>query len=192
MLWVYYQSAFYHKKRWSSMKWIKSILFFIVAYLLFTGGKYFYMQPNVSGGELAHDFSINENLKLSDFKGKYVLLDFWGSWCGPCMADVPKLKALHQQFDTQQFSDASDFEIIGVAVESKERNWQRAMDRLQLPWKHQVLDLATNLRFFDSPIANSYGVKEVPTKFLISPQGEIIAVNMPFGEMENFLSEKLK
>lgn len=173
------------------MKWIKSILYFLAAYLLFSGGKYLYMQPNLSGGEMAHDFSINKNLKLSDFKGKYVLLDFWGSWCGPCMADVPKLKSLHQQFDTQKFKDAEDFEIIGVAVESKERNWQKALNRLELPWQHQVLDLATNLRFFDSPIANSYGVKEVPTKFFISPKGEIIGVNMPFGEMEDFLTEKL-
>lgn len=174
------------------MKRFRWLIFPVLLYLGFVGGKYLYMQPNVSDGEMAHDFAINDELKLSNFKGKYVLLDFWGSWCGPCMADVPKLKALHQQFDTQQFTDASDFEIIGVAVESKERNWQRAMDRLQLPWKHQVLDLATNLRFFDSPIANSYGVKEVPTKFLISPKGEIIGVNMPFGEMENLLSEKLK
>ena len=68
---------------------------------------------------------------------------------------------------------------------------ERAIDKYDLDWKYQVLDLSTSLRFFNSPIAAAYGVKEVPTKYLIDPNGVIIGVNLPFLEIEKILDDKL-
>ena len=150
------------------------------------------MMPKLSAGEMASDFAISEQRKLSDLQGNYVLLDFWGSWCGPCIASVPNLKTLYQKYNGKQFKNATNFEIVGIAVEQKEKYWKAALNRLNVPWKYNVVDLATSLRFFDSPIANQYGVKEVPTKFLISPAGEIIGVNISFEEIDEILQSNLK
>lgn len=174
------------------MKFIKFLVTVVLVYGAVQVGKHLYMQPNFSSGETATDFQINESTKLSDLKGNYVLLDFWGSWCGPCIAEFPKLKGLYAQYHDKQFTNASNFEIVGVAVETSEQRWTTALKRFNLNWPLQKMDKATSLRFFDSPIAKEYGVKEVPTKCLIDPQGNIIAVNPPFEEIVALLDSKLK
>lgn len=174
------------------MKILKFLLAIVLIYGAVQVGQYIYKMPKFSEGEVAADFTIRDDLKLSDLKGNYVVLDFWGSWCGPCIGEFPKLKQLYANYNGKQFTDASNFEIVGVAVETNERRWRAALERFNLVWPHQTMDKATSLRFFDSPIAASYGVKEVPTKFLIDPEGNIIAVNPPFEEIEKLLSSKLK
>ena len=174
------------------MKLLKTLLAVVLIYGAIQAGKSIYMMPKFSTGEVATDFTIRDNLKLSDLKGNYVLLDFWGSWCGPCIHEFPKLRELYGKYNGKQFTDASNFEIVGIAVETNERRWRAALERFDLVWPHQAMDKATSLRFFDSPIAASYGVKEVPTKYLIDPQGNIIGVNPPFQEIEKLLSSKLK
>jgi len=174
------------------MKLLKTLLAIVFIYGAVQVGQYLYKMPKFSEGEVATDFTIKDNLKLSDLKGNYVLLDFWGSWCGPCIREFPKLKELYSKYNGKQFTDASNFEIVGIAVETNERRWRAALERFELVWPHQAMDQATSLRFFDSPIANSYGVKEVPTKYLIDPQGNIIGVNPPFQEIEKLLSSKMK
>ena len=161
------------------MKILKYLVVFVLVYGVVQGAKYLYFKPNFSSGELAADFSINESLKLSDLKGDYVLLDFWGSWCGPCIGEFPKVSELYQNYHGKKFESGGDFEVIGVAVETNEKRWQKAIDKFGLPWQYQVMDKATSLRFFDSPIADEYGVNEVPTKFLIDPNGNIVDANAP-------------
>ena len=174
------------------MKFVKFLATVAFVYGVVEVGKYFYMKPNFSSGEVAADFQINETTKLSDLKGNYVLLDFWGSWCGPCIMEFPKLKELYGTYNGKQFTNASNFEIVGVAVETNERRWQTALKKFNLSWPLQKMDKATSLRFFDSPVADIYGVKEVPTKYLIDPEGNIIAVNPPFEEIAALLDSKLK
>lgn len=154
-------------------------------------GTYLYKKPKFVNGETVPEFALNEKEKISDLQGKYVLLDFWGSWCGPCIAEFDNVRALYDQFKGKTFSDADGFEVVGIAVETNRARWERAKQKYNLNWKYQVLDLATNLRFFNSPIAADYGVKEVPTKYLLNPDGVIIGVNLPFEEMEKRLNDKL-
>jgi len=168
------------------MPWIIPVL--IAGFLI---GKYIYKKPKFVNGETIPEFGLNESEQISDLQGKYVLIDFWGSWCGPCIAEFGDMRQLYADYHGKQFEDASDFEIVGVAVEDNAERWKRAKEKYKLDWKYQVLDLSTSLRFFNGPIASDYGVKEVPTKYLISPDGVIIGVNLPFEEIRVRLDAKL-
>lgn len=172
---------------------MKKIFPWIVPVLIagFFIGKYIYMKPKFVNGETIPEFSLNETEKISDLQGKYVLIDFWGSWCGPCISEFGAVKSLYDKYNGKKFVDADDFEIVGVAVEDNAKRWERALKKYDLAWKYQVLDLSSSLRFFNGPIATEYGVKEVPTKYLISPEGVIIGVNLPFEEIEKRLNSKL-
>jgi len=177
-------------------KILKNSTFVILAiFVLAMVGRHFYMQPNVNDGELAPDFESTllsgESFKLSDLRGNYVLLDFWGSWCGPCIADNPKLKTLYGKYNGKKFKGAKGFEIVGVAVESNAARWPKAVKRFGLTWPYQILDEATSLRFFDSKLAKLYGVADLPAKFLIDPNGNTIGVNQPVEEIAAFLEGEL-
>lgn len=175
---------------------VNLLIILVVAAGLFAVGKHFYMKPGINDGEKAPDFVAvsHENLgfKLSDLKGKYILLDFWGSWCGPCIAESPALIALHEKYGAARFKEAEGFAIVSVAIEKDRQRWAAAIERLGHTWPYQAIDPVSNLRFFDSPIANDYGVKQLPTKFLLDENRKIIAVNMPLEEVDSFLAERLQ
>ncbi|MEK7257037.1 MAG: TlpA disulfide reductase family protein, partial [Bacteroidota bacterium] len=157
----------------------------------FTVAKHFYLKPEMAGGEKAPDFIAllpdNSSFKLSDLRGKYVLLDFWGSWCGPCIQEAPALIQLHQQYSEAKFKQAEGFVIVSVAIEKDRENWLAALQRIGFPWRHQVIDPVSNFKFFNSPIAQQYDVKKLPTKFLIDEKGRIVAVDPTLEEVEAFL-----
>ncbi len=166
--------------------WIIPVL--IAAYFI---GRYIYMKPKFVNGETIPEFALNENEQISDLQGNYVLIDFWGSWCGPCIAEFDDMRALYKKYNGKRFNNANNFEVVGVAIETDQKRWERAINKYKLDWKYQVLDLSTSLRFFNSPIASQYGVKEVPTKYLINPEGVIIGVNLSFEELDKMLKAKL-
>ncbi len=150
------------------------------------------MKPKFKSGEAAIDFSgtlINgEKFKLSDLKGKFVLLDFWGSWCGPCRAENPLLVQLNQQFQSKNFVDASGFEIVSIGVETNENSWKRAIEKDGLNWKYHIMQTQS----FSSPIPKIYGVREIPTKYLLDTSGNVIMTNPSVQEVAKFLEKKLK
>ena len=162
----------------------------VILLLLFYLGRHFYMQPKFVNGEdlpsFVGELRNGENFDLSELRGQYVLVDFWGSWCGPCIKEIPSLKELYAKHKGPQFT------LVSVGVETNKERWEKAIDRLQMPWPHQIFDRATNLRFFDSPLAKQYGIKEIPTKYLLNPEGKIIAVNLSPEELDELLSERLK
>jgi len=177
-------------------KSVKSFLFFIAVLGLVYLGKSMFMAPKFDDGELAPDFKTTlmdgQDFSLSGLQGNYVLLDFWGTWCGPCRAEMPGLRAIHQKFHDAKFSGADNFHIVSVALEREtdlERT-KRAIDKLGLVWDYHIFDPISNFKLLNAKIATElYGVREVPTKYLIAPNGNVIGVNMSFEEMEKILSE---
>ena len=153
---------------------------------------HFYKKPKYINGETAPQFSAQmidgTEFSLSDMKGKYVLLDFWGSWCGPCRRENPSIVKLYDKFNGKTFTDASGFEVISVAIENNEARMKKAIAKDNLKWKYHIPQLDR----FDSPIVIQYGVNEIPTKYLINPEGYIMGVNQSATEIERLLSERLK
>ena len=166
-------------------------LIFIVGILAIIVGQYIYKMPKFVNGETAMEFSATlkdqSDFKLSDLKGNYVLIEFWGSWCGPCRAQSKHLVALKNKYSNAKFKNAGGFEIVSIGVETNEKRWERAIIKDGLTWPYHILDKATSLRFFDSPIANLYGVKELPTSYLVNEDGVIMGVNLPFEEIDKLL-----
>ena len=150
-----------------------------------------YKMPKFSDGEQAPGFQAEllngTSFSLSDLSGSYVLLDFWGSWCGPCRVESPNLVALHKSFNGKSFKDAKGFEIVNVAIETNEARWKQAIEKDKLNWPHHIVQLDR----FSSPIAKQYGVREIPTKYLLDTKGEILMVNPSFLELESFLNERV-
>lgn len=130
------------------------------------------------------DFSFQDDqgnpVKLSDHlgKGKYVLLEFWASWCGPCRADIPHLKDVYERYHPE------GFEVIGVSMDEDKEEWLKAIEEEQLPWL-QVSDL----KAFEGELSDLYNFKGIPTCVLIGPDGKIITRNMRGSWMDKKLIE---
>ncbi|MDR1348689.1 MAG: TlpA family protein disulfide reductase [Prevotellaceae bacterium] len=121
-------------------------------------------QGNV--GSVAPDFTLKaldgREITLSKFKGKYVLIDFWGSWCGPCRKSNPMMVGLHNQLKTKN----ADMEFISIAVnERNDEIWKKAIKDDKLTWTQLKIDRNVGL---------TYNVTGVPTCILVSPEGKIL------------------
>jgi len=163
-------------------------LLFIIGFLFY---KFVYQAPKFNDGEDLPNFEaqlINgKSFELAELKGNYVLLDFWGSWCGPCLRDNPNIVKLHQEFNGQKFKDAKGFEVVSVAIETSEKMCKGAILRDNLYWDYHIMLLDR----FKSDIAQEFGVREIPTKYLLSPDGKILSVNEPYDKMRERLQSKL-
>lgn len=135
-------------------------------------------------GSQAPDFTLNDvngkPVSLASFKGKYLLIDFWASWCGPCRQENPNVVKAYKQFKSK------GFDILGVSLDDKKENWEKAIQQDQLTWAH-----VSDLGGWESKVAGLYGVKAIPMNYLLDKEGKIIAKNLRGAELSKKLAELL-
>jgi peroxiredoxin len=143
------------------------------------------LNKNLKTGDKCIDFSepniYGKKIKLSDYTGKVVLLEFWGSWCGPCRQGNPDLVKIYREFKDR------GFEILGVAAEMVKKEWIDAVQKDGLPWQN-----VTDLRYDKNKAILIYGVSSYPSNFLINKNGIIIARDLTGDKLRERLKELLK
>lgn len=160
-------------------------LVFLAAIVLVAFMWYRYRQPKYRAGEIAPDFTATlldgRQAHLSDLRGHYVLLQFWGSWCGPCRAENPHIRTLYNTFHDD------GFEVFSVALDRSERAWKNAIREDGLAWPYHTIEKGD----FSGGLARQFNIKSIPATMLLDPEGRVLAVNQSPHQLHKMLGEVL-
>ena len=136
-------------------------------------------------GDMAPELTMNDvndkPFSLSQLRGKYVLIDFWASWCGPCREENPNVVAAFNQFKDKNFT------VLGVSLDKNKQGWIDAIKEDKLTWQH-----ISDLKYWSSGAVPLYGFDGIPYNVLIDPQGKIIAADLRGNALQNKLAAVLK
>ena len=139
----------------------------------------------VNEGAMAPEINLatpeGPNLALSSLRGKYVLIDFWASWCGPCRRENPNVVKTYAAYKDK------GFEIFGVSLDQDRAAWLKAIESDQLVWKH-----VSDLKYWSSAGAQAYQVNSIPQTFLLDKEGRIIAKGLRGAALDQYLAQLFK
>jgi len=138
--------------------------------------------------ELIGTSNSGKVLKLSETKGKLVLLDFWASWCGPCRRENPAVVAAYQKYKDKKFSAGNGFTIFSVSLDKDQAAWLNGITQDNLEWPYHISDL----KGWYSKHAAIYGVRSIPGNFLLNSEGIILARDLRGPALEAELVKLLK
>ena len=143
---------------------------------------------NLKIGDKAPEIAFNDPSgkvrKLSDLKGKLVLIDFWASWCGPCRQENPNVVRTYNNYKSKVFQNGKGFEVFSVSLDQNKKSWEAAIAKDGLIWPNHVSDL----QYWRSEPARIYNVSAIPATFLIDGDGIIIAKNLRGAALEKTLA----
>jgi peroxiredoxin len=170
---VYESTAAKLQKAWPDNSYAKTFIAYVVSL------------KKTAIGQPAPEISLpnpeGKVVTLSSFKGKYVLVDFWAKWCGPCRAENPNVVKAYNEFK------GKGFDILGVSLDRTKEDWVRAIKEDGLAWTH-----VSDLKYFDSKAARDYNISGIPFSILVDPKGIIVAKNLRGSALQKKLAEVLK
>lgn len=140
------------------------------------------IKMNGANGSIAPEITgttpDGKTINVSDYKGKYLLIDFWASWCGPCRRENPNVVKVYNKYKEK------GFEILGVSLDQNKDRWVKAIEQDQLTWEH-----ISDLKGWASELSKPYGVRSIPHTVLVDPTGRIIATKLRAHTLEQQLSK---
>ena len=158
----------------------RTLSLILVLLLLFSGRSLAQPMQGQLAAEIALPSITGDTLRLSDFKGKIVLLDFWASWCGPCRSANKGLSKIYDKFSEK------GFEIYSVSLDEEKDSWIKAVKKDKIKWK-QVIDPGG----WETPTAQQWNIFALPTSFLIDREGRLLAMDLEGKDLEKALKEML-
>jgi peroxiredoxin len=137
-------------------------------------------QPGTAVKDLQEPDTLGQMHRLSEHvgRGNYVLIDFWASWCGPCMMEMPNVKANFEKYK------AKGFNVVGLSFDRNADAWKKAIVEKGLNWTH-----LSDLKFWQTIAAQTYGIRSIPSSILCDPTGKIIALDLRGEKLGNKLKE---